>query len=209
MPNYLSALAWLRAPFLWLSSATNRQRLAGARVEVIALVLTRTPEPSVLMVRSHYNGCWMPPQEGVELGESLPDALARGLLEECGIDILRPGGGYRRGFYVRDIRFLATLDLPPDRWQERPIAGNAGDSLFSRITMRKKAYWTASVIVPSRTAVHPVANATEVDDAAWMSLDRALAAVQTNRPAKADLLEGALRRGVQHLLGSEAALAWY
>jgi len=208
MADWSAFIDWLKTPAVWLSSASNRQRLKGARVEVVILVLTRQPEASILMVLSQFGNCWMPPQEGVDLHEKLADAMVRGLREECGVEIADARGRYHRKFYIRDVRYLGTLDLPPERWEERSIAGNVGDSMFSHIKMRKKAYWSASITIPSRQAINPVPNISEVQELRWMTLDEARTAIQSNRPEKADLLEGALRRGVQHLLGAEAAASW-
>jgi len=160
------------------------------------------------MVKSQYQNCWMPPQEGVNLGESFSHALERGLMEECDIEIRTADGGYHRGVYLRDIKYLATLDLPPERHGSRSIAGNVEDSLFSHITMKKKAYWTATVLAPSTDLFQPVPNLNEVADARWVPLDEAWAAIKSNRPEKTLLLEKAIYRGVQALYGVEDAELW-
>jgi hypothetical protein len=56
----------------WLSSRSNRLRICGARIEVIAAVVTRKPTPSILLARVGVGGgsIWILPQEGVGLQET-------------------------------------------------------------------------------------------------------------------------------------------
>jgi hypothetical protein len=200
----LNVLMWLRVPIVWISSAANRQRLRGARVEIVALLLTRSPEPSILMAKSVYDDCWMPMQEGVNFREPFRYALARGMREEYDINIEEADGQLREDVYLRDIQYLGTLDLPRERWGERSVAGNVEDTVFSQITMRRKAYWTAALLVPSQASVVPRPNTNEIAAAQWMSLQDAYEAIKSNRPEKASLLGRALDRSAQHLLGAEA-----
>jgi hypothetical protein len=64
-----------RRMLFWVSSKPNRLRVAGARVEVMAFIVSRKPSPSILLAQSVYHGMWMPPQEGVNIGESFAEAL--------------------------------------------------------------------------------------------------------------------------------------
>lgn len=201
-------LRWVGVPLVWLSGRMNRQRLSGARVEIVVMLLARRPEPSVLMVRSVFDDFWMPPQEGVDLRESLLHALARGLREECRVDVLDGAGQLSRDFYLRNISYLDTLLLPADRRGERSVAGNVGDTVFSQITMTKKAYWVGYLVTQDRSRVHPTPNQREVLEARWMTFDEAAAAVGQNRQDKADLLMLALRTGLQHLSGARTADEW-
>ena len=193
-----------KVPFIWLSSAANRQRLRGARVEVVIALVARRPRPSVLFVQSYYNDCWMLPQEGVELGEGLKAALARGLAEECGIQ-MRTGDRYDKGFYVRAITYMSSLELPPERVGERQIAANVEDTPFHRITLRRKAYWLGVVLIESRETVRPEPALNEIKDVRWLSFAEAETAIGTNRPEKAELLRGALAEGARHLDRKELA----
>lgn len=197
----IQIMTWVRIPILWLSSGANRRRLRGARVEIVVLLLTRKPEPSILLARSVYEERWMPPQEGVNFRESLRSALARCLMEECQIAIENEGGALKRDFYLRDIQYLGMLDLPPSRWGERAVAGNVEDSIFSQIKMKRKAYWTAALIVPSQGSVSFVPNPNELAELRWLPLETARHWMKSNRPEKAMLLDRALDRGTQHLLG--------
>jgi hypothetical protein len=208
LPEVKELMHWAAAPLLWLSGRANRKRLGGARVEIIGMVMCARPEPSMLMVRSVYDDCWMPPQEGVNFRESFLEALARGLLEECDVSVLQADGRVRPGFYLRDIEYADTLWLPPERWGERAVAGNVGDSLLSQVRLRKKAYWVAYLVVDDRRAVRGRANLREVAEVRWMTFDEAAAGIEQNRPEKALLLLGCLRKGMQHLVGVRLADEW-
>jgi hypothetical protein len=151
----------------------------------------------------------MPPQEGVDdLRESLLHALARGLKEECAVDILDPTGAVSGEFYLWDVSSLDTLLLPAHRRGEHSIAGNVADTVFSQIPMAKKAYWVAYLVAHDRSSVQPTPNLREVLEARWMSFDDAAAAVWTNRTDEADLLLLALRTGLRHLSGARVAEEW-
>jgi ADP-ribose pyrophosphatase YjhB (NUDIX family) len=198
----------LSVPLLWLSGRTNRKRLAGARVEVIGFLMVRTPEPAILLAKSVYDGYWMPPQEGVNFRESLLGALARGFAEECSLQLLDPAGKVRSDVTLRDISYLGTLRLPPERWGERSIAGNVGDSPLSHIRMTKKAYWGAFIIAHDREALECHPNMREITELCWMTFDQAAVAVRHNRPEKGALLLAGLRRAMQHVSGARVANEW-
>jgi hypothetical protein len=208
LPDIKDLLKWSSAPLLWLSSRPNRKRLGGARVEIIGMVMCAQPAPQILMVKSVYDNCWMPPQEGVNLREPLVDALARGLSEECNFSINESDGTLKSDYYLRDVEYVDTLWLPPERWGERAVAGNVVDTPFSHIVLRKKAYWVAYLIVGDVRVVRTRPNLREVVDVVWMSADEAATAMQANRDDKAALLARCLQKGMQHLLGAEPAWDW-
>jgi ADP-ribose pyrophosphatase YjhB (NUDIX family) len=193
---------------LWLSGRANRRRLAGARVEIVGLLMVRQPAPSILLAKSVYDGCWMPPQEGVNFRESFLSALARGLAEECSLELLDPDGRVRHDVTLRDISYLGTLKLPPERCGERSIAGNVGDSPLSQIRMTKKAYWGAFLLADGREALTVRPNRREITELCWMTFDQAAVAVRGNRPEKRAFLLTALRRGLQHVSGALVASQW-
>jgi ADP-ribose pyrophosphatase YjhB (NUDIX family) len=200
--------SFLSAPGLWLTSRANRQRLRGARVEIMAVVLCKHPEPSVFLVRSVYDACWMPPQEGVNLKESLLDALARGLWEECAVKLLDGEGKCRSEFYIRDIRYEGTLELPFERWGERGVAGNVGDGPFSHVFLKRKAYWSAFIIVDEQENLQSRPNLREIDSANWVSFSEVGALIESNREEKRELITNVLRRGLQHLIGARQSYLW-
>src|SRR6059036_2640269 len=110
-----TVLRALTRPLQWLSSRANRARIRGARVEVIACVLCRNPEPAILLGQSPYHGMWMPPQEGVNLRETFQQALHRCLKVECGIDMPISDKQNSRKFHLRSIRYIGQVPLPKGR----------------------------------------------------------------------------------------------
>jgi hypothetical protein len=150
----------------------------------------------------------MPPQEGVNLGEAFLEALARGLSEECDVSIMQRDGKLKPDLYLRDIEYVDTLWLPPERWGERAIAGNVGDTLFGQIILKKKAYWAAYLVVDDTRDVRARANLREVTEVVWMTVDEATTKIQGNRDEKAVLLMRCMQKGMQHLVGVRAANEW-
>lgn len=201
-------LRWFSVPLLWLSGRANRKRLFGARVEIVAMVMSARPTPRLLMARSVYNNCWMPPQEGVNIKESFFEALARGLSEECNIKILEHNGTLRSDFYLRDIRYVGTLRLPPGRWGERSVAGDVSEGLLSHVRMTKKAYWAAYIIIGETHTIRARPNCREINELKWMTFDEASTVIQENRDEKAVLLMGCLRTGMQHVVGDSLTSKW-
>ena len=178
---------------LWLSSKPNRLRVRGARVEVIAALITRNPEASILLAQSVYHEMWMPPQEGVNLAESFDAALHRCLEVECGIDLPPDPKQLARHMYVRSFRFLGVVPLPPDRHGERPVADDAPGTALEAVQLKRKAYWMATVLVRSQSDIVPKADGKEIMDLRWLSLSEAAVRIRaTNDLEKADLLVKAL-----------------
>lgn len=201
-------LSRVSAPTVWLTRRTNRQRLRGARVEAVSVLIRTGSMPSMLLVKSVYEDCWMFPQEGVNLGESLLSASVRGLDEECGLTISGQGSSLIDGVHRRDIRYVGILDLPPDRWGERSVASNANDGPLSQVTLKRKAYWAIFYLVDEATSLTVQPNMVEVVDAAWIPLDEIPMKLRNNREAKRVLLMLIARRGVQHLRGARVAKHW-
>lgn len=183
---------------LWFSSSANRHRLRGARVEVIAMVACRAPTPSILLGKSPYkdlpdNNIWMPPQEGVNIGETFKDALLRCLEVECGLDLPEEERALDRALYLRSIRYVGSVELPKERHSERLVADNALGTPLESVKLKRKAYWLATVILGSQEQIEPKANGRELLDFKWYSLSEAHKKIYaTNRPEKARLLEKCL-----------------
>ncbi|HXQ88738.1 MAG TPA: GAF domain-containing protein [Solirubrobacterales bacterium] len=176
----------------------NRDRVRGARIQTCIFAATNSPEPSVLLVRSVY-GEWSVPQEGVMIGETVPDAAWRGLDEEVGIRVDDPGGE-RQLATQRDLRFLGRLRLPKERHGERPIADNVGDSPLGLVKMKSKAYWGVFLIFRSQLDVVAAPNEREVDAVEWCSFEKAAERIRgTARPAKAQLILDGLATLQSHL----------
>lgn len=197
------ALDACRFTFLWLSNAPNRQRIRGARVQAVCLLLARKPVPSIALVHSVY-GDWMPPQEGVLLRESIEDAGLRCIEEELGVDM--PRERLKRLLTIRSksVR-LGTLRMPPHRVGEREVADDVGDGPLSRVRMTQKTYYAVVAVAADTADILLVPNGREVDDLTWCTLDRALELISdTARPEKALLLAKGLDVATLHLYGRHA-----
>lgn len=196
-------LNFLLHPLIWLSSQANRARLRGARVEVIVVLLCRKPDPAVLLGQSHFHGIWMPPQEGVNLNESFPQAIRRCLEIECGFDLPAGEKDFTRVFHVRSIGYVGTLSLPEERQGERPVADDALGTPLEHVKLKKKAYWIATVLITDRSNVKPNADGKELTQLMWYSLADARQIIrQTNSNEKSELLMKCLDNGAQALFGA-------
>lgn len=183
----------------FLSSHLNRLRLRGARVEVIAYIVARSPKPSILLVQSVYGSTIMPPQEGVLLSEDCQSAFYRCLHEELGID-LPPN--HRRLLHVRTIKYLGTLDLPQSRRGERLVADDADCTPFAAIKLTKKAYFAVIGIVRDVADLSLDPNGVEIVAADWYDFNEARQVVQdTNRPEKATVILQGLELCQRHASG--------
>ena len=185
----------------WATSKPNRLRLSGARIEVIAMVLSLNPTPQVLVGESRYR-VWLLPQEGVKLKETLDDALIRCLREECKIDVPAEAGQRRQLFYQHSIQYLDTLDLPADRIGERLVADNAQGTPYESVELRKKAYWLATLMVQNPSEFPAIADGTELTKLTWMPLAQARETLKkTNDAPKAALLTLCIDRAAKVLKG--------
>jgi ADP-ribose pyrophosphatase YjhB (NUDIX family) len=193
----------LAHPIKWLSSSANRWRILGARVEVIACVLCRTPEPSILLGQSPYHSMWMPPQEGVNIKENFHNALLRCLKVECGLAVPVNTAHGSRKLHFRSVRFLGQVPLPTERRGERPIADDALGTWLESIPLRRKAYWMATVLVADRADIKPKSDGKELIDIAWYTIAEARNVIsRTNHADKARLLLKLLDECEKDLVGA-------
>lgn len=194
-------------PIVWLTSRPNRARLRGARVEVILFIVTRSPNPSVLLARSPYYDIWMPPQEGVHLSETFDDAVHRCLRVECGIDVADSELRSNETCRLRSIKYLGGLPLQRQRHGERPVADDAIGTWMEAIELKAKAYWMATLWVPDASHLSFSADGTELLELRWASIDEARARiVNSNHPGKRELLVRALDTCERLLKGAGAPL---
>lgn len=186
-----------------IKSQVDELRMSGARIEVIALIVCRKPGASVLLGKSPYHNMWMPPQEGVHLNEKFEDALFRCLQVECGLNLPTDRIEIERVMHLRSIRYIGTIDLPPQRHNERPIASDAVGTPFETIKMNKKAYWAATIILANKNDISPKVDGRELLDIKWYSFDDAESVIQkTNHHEKAKLLVGILKACLNDLSGA-------
>lgn len=194
---------------LWCSSRANRLRLRGSRIQVVGCLITRDPEPSILLGRSVYHDMWMPPQEGVNLNESFPDALRRCLEIEVGLELPNDGREFDRQFYVRSYKFMGTVPLPVARRGERPVADDAVGTALESVVLKSKSYWVAPVILKSQNDIQPTPDGKEVTEFRWLSFPMAAEMIRiTNHADKANLLLRILDECRRNLEGGPSPRAW-
>ena len=192
---------------MWFGSRPNRLRLKGARIEVIALIIAKKPEPSILLGQSHYH-VWMPPQEGVRIRETMADALHRCLREECGVDVPEDEAARRRMFYTRSFRYIDMLDLAEDRVETRPVADDAVGTPLENVPLRRKAYWLATILVRDRGDLAVKPDGTEMEKLQWFTPNAARNIVEKmNHPPKAQLLAKCIDLAMRDFKGSTNAPA--
>lgn len=187
---------------LWFSSKPNRLRVRGTRIEVMAFLVTRSPQPSILLGQSSYHDMWMPPQEGVNLSESFPQALHRCLEIECGLDLPIDPKSFARAMHVRSYRFIGIVDLPKERRGERPVADDAVGTALESVSLRRKAYWMATVILKDQSDITPSPDGKELIALRWFTFPDAEKIIrETNHLEKAELLTRALHACERDILG--------
>lgn len=164
-------------------------RLSGARIEVVILILCRSPEAQILLGLSPYHEMWMPPQEGVNIGETLKEAIMRCLETECGLDVPENRKDFDRQMHLRSIRYAGMVDLPIERHGERLVADDAVGTPLEEVVLIKKAYWFATIILGNRQDINPEPDGRELLDFRWFPLSKAVEVIQnTNHAPKATLL---------------------
>jgi hypothetical protein len=188
---------------MWLSSKANRLRLQGARIEVMMFLLSRNPQPSILLGQSPYHSMWMPPQEGVGLAESFEDAVFRCLRTECGLKLPENIDDLHTVLHLRSIRFMGEVMLPKERHGERLVADDAHGSVLETVMLKKKAYWLATLLVGSQNDISPLADGRELIDIKWFDLkDAEIAIRETNHNDKANFLIRCLESCRKDLVGA-------
>lgn len=140
----------------WLSSKPNRLLFRGTRVEVMAFILCREPEPMILLGQSSYHAMWMPPQKGVRYKESFESVLDRCLCVECGLQLPEEAVERERVLHLRSITYAGAVDLPTERWGERPVADNVVGTSLESVQVRRKAYRRRRFPSPPKTRSFPV-----------------------------------------------------
>lgn len=181
---------------LWLVSKQNRLRLSGNRIEVICFLLARRPQWEVLLGKSSFADIWMPPQEGLNIGEAFDQAIYRCLSVECGFALPADASALERLINVRSIKFLGTVPLAADRQGERLVADNALGTALEGVHLRSKAYWKAAIAISHRDNVRPSPDGNELTELKWFSLsDAERIIVESNHEAKQQLL----LRGLQEI----------
>lgn len=84
---------------------------------------------------------------------------------------------------------LSEVALPAERRGERPIADDIHGTWLESITLKRKAYWMATILVTNRDDVSPKPDGREMLDFKWHTLPEASQVIhETNHAEKAKLL---------------------
>ncbi len=200
MQNFITDT--FRTMFLWLSGRSNRLRLQGARIQVIAFVIAPSPVPSLLLVKSAKGKNWQPPQEGVMVGESFREAFDRCMREECGITLPAEAQEHKNLLHRRPKIFLGINEIPRERWGKRLVADNAANTPLEKIQLRKKAYWAMIALVKDTSQLTFKADDLEVSEVQWFPFDKAWELMEsTNRVPKVRLLQKGYNKCQKYLTG--------
>jgi ADP-ribose pyrophosphatase YjhB (NUDIX family) len=176
-------LELLRILLKWVVDRSSRLVLQGYRPEVICLIRGTDVVGKYLLVssRAHQVG-WAPPQEGLELNESIEDAVKRCLLNELGLE--------ESSIQFRKSAWIGKRILHHDRWGERDLRYSLR-GLIGQEQMIGKGYFAALVIVDSNATI--TANPAEISDWAWFEPQQYAEQVATTPPDKAEILRKAQR----------------
>jgi hypothetical protein len=97
---------------------------------------------------------------------------------------------------------MGQLELPPDRWGERPVADDAAGTALESVQLKRKGYWMSTVLVRHRDDLSPRADGKELKDIQWFVFEEAKEAVRnTNQPEKIPLLLRALDACLRDIQG--------
>lgn len=168
---------WIKFAAQVLFDRSARKRFVGLRPVALCIVQSHRRDPSrFLMIRPTANeDVWVPPQEGIEVGETVDLAAMRCMRDELGLPVEKLQ--YRKSAYVGDR-------LLPDRIGDR-------DLRYAICRMRGKAYFAALVIADSDAPL--TANPAEVAQHRWLSLEEVSELVACEQVDKRELVRSAFR----------------
>ena len=151
---------WIRIIFKLFFNRGIRCHVLGYRPEVICVVQAiNADDRDFLIIRPALNpSIWIFPQEGIEIDESISQAVTRCLNVELGI--------HESNMQFRRSTWLGRKRLPPDRHGERDLRYSL-TKLFTRKDMIGKAYFAAQVYVPRDIKI--TINKAEVVDYRWVN----------------------------------------
>jgi putative (di)nucleoside polyphosphate hydrolase len=170
--------------FKWLFDRKSRLILAGYRPEVVCIVKGTGESERYLLIQAQAQpSIWAPPQEGVNLHETLEDAATRCLNTEL-------------GFKESEIQFRKSVwigkrILPSDRWDERDLPYSLR-RLSKQRRMVGKGYFAALFIANSDVQIKH--NVAEISDWEWVSPSEFMTRIRESAPEKADILEKAWKQ---------------
>jgi hypothetical protein len=175
---------WIKLGYKLLFDSKARFHLLGYRPDVICFVKSTDAESKyLLIVPEQDHSIWIPPQEGIEINETIEMAALRCLKTELGL--ANEQVYFRRSFWAGNRR------LPQSRWGERDLPHSIRGWL-GKEHMIGKAYYGASIVVSGGATINPTP--TEVYKSEWVSKDEFLDRIKSNDPTKAEILLNACKR---------------
>ena len=179
-------LSWLKIALRVAYDRPMRCRVLGMRPVVICLIQSTENSDTFLFVNpSEKPAALMPPQEGIEPGESIEEAVVRGLETELGV--------VESQMHFRRSAWIGSKPIPEQKG-ERDVA-------YSLVKMRGKAYYAALVKI-SETAV-PQPNSAEIAGWRWVSAAEVTEALESNSVRKQWVIQEAFRKLLAKELGGE------
>ena len=166
-------LDWLHVLAKAIKDRPMRQRLIGMRPVVMCLIQSTDNERYLFIRPTHRPDAWMPPQEGIEVDESLEAAATRGLHAELGVE--------ENKIHYRRSTWLGSR-ITPEQQGERDIE-------YSLLPMRGKAYWAALIKMPEGNEI--TINEAEIAGHEWLSLSDVRERLDSNHQRKQQLIQQA------------------
>ncbi|MBE9127475.1 MULTISPECIES: NUDIX domain-containing protein [unclassified Coleofasciculus] len=169
---------WLQLFYKWIFNRKYRLHLTGFRPEVICFIQSTDSEKNHLLVQPQSDrSIWMPPQEGMDLEETLKASSMRCLNTELGLT--ESEVQFRRSIWVGKRLF------PSYRKDERDLSYSLR-GWVDKNRMIGKAYFAALIIVDSQAVIQP--NPAEIYQYQWVSASKFLQQIKTNPPEKQKIL---------------------
>ena len=166
-------LDWLKILLRAIYDRVLRQRLIGMRPVVMCLIQSTEGDRYLFIRPSQSPDAWMPPQEGIEVADSIETAAMRCLRAELGVE--------ENKIHYRRSTWLGARVIP-EQQGERDIE-------HSLLPMRGKAYWAALIKMPEANEIEM--NPAEIAGFEWLSLQQVNERLDTNHDRKQHLIRQA------------------
>lgn len=163
-------LEWIKVLGRLLYDRRMRQRMLGYRPVVMSLIQATDTDQWLFIRPAAKAHAWMPPQEGIEPGESVEQAAIRGIESELGVS--------ESQVHFRRSQWLGSKRIP-EQTGERDIE-------YSLVKMRGKAYYGALVKMSQSTSIN--LNNAELAGFEWLTVEQVRERLETNSERKQELI---------------------
>jgi putative (di)nucleoside polyphosphate hydrolase len=172
-------LEWAKIVFKVIYDRPMRCRVLGFRPVVVCIIQAAERDEFLFISPTQKPTAWMPPQEGIEVTESIERASVRGVGAELGIA--------ENQLHFRRSVWLGR-EVIPEQHGERDIQ-------YSIMGMRGKAYYASLIKVSANTVV--TVNPAEITRYEWLGVDAIAMRLSSNSNRKQRLI----RKAFQKLIG--------